>query len=299
MSFLFRTLLRAVTQIAALSLLAFALSSVAPGDVLSEAAVDPELRGGASLGVLRAQMHLDEPWGRRYLRWVSGAVRGDFGASLSYGLPVTELILPRLPRTLGVVGPAWVLSWLLGLLLAAATVRLGISRWFDGLAAVLQMIPEVVLASLLTWWLLVYGRVAVDSVWLPLLPVTLGLAPTVFLHAAGSLAAAAQSRPVQLAILANLPPARLGWQYLLPAAANPLLSLLGPTLVAAFGATLLAEAVTGWPGVGTLFLDAFRSRDYPVTQAILLLMGGPLAGINAGTELLLFRLDPRIRYAAE
>jgi ABC-type dipeptide/oligopeptide/nickel transport system permease component len=197
------------------------------------------------------------------------------------------------------VGPAWVLSWVLGLLLAAVTVRLRISRWFDGLAAILQMIPEVVLASLLTWWLLVYGRVAVDSVWLPLLPVTLGLAPTVFLHAAGSLAAAVQSRPVQLAILAKLPSARLGWQYLLPAAANPLLSLLGPTLVAAFGATLLAEAVTGWPGVGTLFLEAFRSRDYPVTQAILLLMGGTLAVVNAVTELLLFRLDPRIRYAAE
>lgn len=298
MSYLARRLLQTLAQIAALSLLGFALSSIAPGDVLSEASVDPQLRSGEVVRVLRQQMHLDEPWPLRYLHWISGAVRGDFGSSLSYGLPVTELIAPRLPRTLRIVVPAWTLSWIVGVLLAATTVRLGISKWFDAMAAILQMIPEVILASLITWPLLVYWRLDVDSVWLPLLPVALGLAPAVFLHAAGSFANATASRPVQLARLANLTTDRLWWRYLLPAAANPLVSLLGPTLVAAFGSTLVVEAVTGWPGIGALFLEAFKSRDYPLTQAILLLLGAALAFTNAFADLLLFKLDPRIRHAS-
>jgi peptide/nickel transport system permease protein len=290
-----RILLQTAAQVAALSLLAFALSSSVPGDVLSEADVDPQLRG-ATLQSLRQRSQLDLPWPRRYGNWASGALHGDFGNSLAYNVPIGDLLLPRLPRTLLVAAPAWLGSWTLGLVLAFAALRGGIARWLDAVAAALQMIPEVILASLIAWPLLLYFRIDPTSIWLPLLPVVAALFPTVFLHAAGSLAGAAESRPVQLARLANLPPSRWFRLFLLPAAANPLLGLIGPTLVAAVGSTVAVEAVTGWPGIGTLFLEAFKSRDYPVTQAILLLLGSALAVVNALSDLLLFKLDPRIRH---
>jgi peptide/nickel transport system permease protein len=298
MNYLVPRVLQAAAQIAALSLLTFALSSIVPGDVLSEVAVDPQLRG-TGLETLRHRMQLDVPWPQRYLHWMSGALRGDLGVSLSYGLPVTNLIAARLPQTLEVAVPAWILSWVLGVGLAAAGLRFHFAKWLDAGAAIAEIIPEVILATIISWPLLVYLQLEPGNILLPLLPVTLGLAPTVFLHASGSLANAAASRAVQLAGLVNLGPRRLWFQYMLPAAGNPLISLLGPSLVAAFGSTLVVEAVTGWPGTGTLFLDAFRSRDYPVTQAILLMLGSVLAVTNAFADLLLFRFDPRIRYASK
>jgi len=91
----------------------------------------------------------------------------------------------------------------------------------------------------------------------------------------------------------------LWYRYVLPAAANPLVSLLGPSLAGVAGSALAAEALTGWPGLGPLFLDAFQMRDYPVVQAVLVLLGALLTVASLAGDLLLYRLDARIRTDGE
>jgi peptide/nickel transport system permease protein len=293
-TYLSKRLLASALHLVAISAAAFALTSLAPGDAFSESRFDPQMPR-ETVERIRAQWTLDRPWPQRYATWLSGLVtRADAGTSFTYGLPVTTLIAPRLHKTLAIVAPAWILSWILGLALAALAVRLRIWRWLEGLAAALQTIPEVITASLWTWILLVYWRVSPDSPTLTVAPVILGLLPVVFLHSAGALQSARNSRFAQLAT-PRFDPTLLWRGHLLPSIANPLISLLGPTLVAAFGSSLVVEAVTGWPGLGTLFLEAFKSRDYPITQAVLLFLGAALTFVNLLADLLLYRTDPRIR----
>jgi peptide/nickel transport system permease protein len=279
MSYLARRAGLSVLHILAVAVLAFGLSAIAPGDVVSEAAMAP----GASRTALN--------------RMRQAIFQADFGTSLSYGMPVTTLLAPRVGRTLQVVLPAWVASWTLGLMLAFASVKFRFWKPLEAIAASLQLVPEAILASLLTWVLLVYWRIDADSILLTILPVILGLTPAIVLHSAGALAAAQESRFVLLATRAGFKNETLWRRHLAPAIANPLISLIGPTLVAAFGSSLVVEAVTGWPGLGGLFLDAFKSRDYPVTQAVLILLGSTLTIVNLLADLLLYRLDPRIRLA--
>lgn len=294
MTYLSKRLLASALHLVAISAATFALTSIAPGDAFSESRFDPQMPR-ETVERMRAQWTLDRPWPQRYATWLSGLVtQADAGTSFTYGLPVTTLIAPRLQKTLAIVAPAWILSWILGLVLATLAVRLRIWRWLEGLAAALQTIPEVITASLWTWILLVYWRVHPDNPALTAAPVILGLFPAVFLHSAGALQSALNSRFVQLAG-PRFDPALLWRGHLLPSIANPLISLLGPTLVAAFGSALVVEAVTGWPGLGTLFLEAFKSRDYPITQAVLLFLGAALTVVNLIADLLLYRTDPRIR----
>ncbi|MFN7924482.1 MAG: ABC transporter permease [Bryobacteraceae bacterium] len=289
-----RRLVSAALQLVALSLIAFALTAIIPGDVLSDTRLDPRT-SSASIEAWRQQLHLSEPWWKRYASWSGRVIRCDFGSSLASGIPVAKLLGPRLMRTLEIVLPAWGMSWLLGLVLAVAGVRWGGWKWLERAAAILQLLPEAILASLLTWALIVRFGVDPESIVLPLMPVTLALAPAVFLHSAAALDGALQSRFVKLAQVARVNPVTLWTRYLAPAAANPLLNLVGPSFAAAFGSALVVEAITGWPGMGSLFADAFRSRDYPVTQAVLLLLGAALIVLNLFSDLALFRLDPRIR----
>lgn len=294
MTYLSKRLIASALHLVAISAAAFALTSIAPGDPFSEARLDPQMPRD-TVDRIRAQWSLDRPWPQRYANWLGDLFsRGDAGTSFTYGLPVTALIAPRLHATLTIVAPAWILSWTVGLALAAVAVRLRVWRWLEGAATVLQTIPEVIIASLWTWVLLVYWRVNPDSPALTVVPVVFGLLPAVFLHSAGALQSAHNSRFAQLASWRF--DRTLLWRgHLLPSIANPLISLLGPTLVAAFGSALVVEAVTGWPGIGALFLEAFKGRDYPVTQAILLFLGATLTSVNFIADLLLYRLDPRIR----
>jgi len=81
----------------------------------------------------------------------------------------------------------------------------------------------------------------------------------------------------------------------LPAALNPLISLLGLSLGSLLSASLLVEIVTGWPGLGPLFLEAVMARDFAVVLAVVMLSAAFLLIGNLVADLLLYRFDPRIR----
>jgi peptide/nickel transport system permease protein len=93
----------------------------------------------------------------------------------------------------------------------------------------------------------------------------------------------------------GIPPRRRLFRHLLPAAVNPLVSLFGLSLGTLLSASLLIEVVMGWPGLGPLFLDAIMARDLAIVLATVLLSAAFLITGNLAADLLLYRLDPRIR----
>jgi len=296
MRFLFWRGLASVLQLLVLSAAIFILFRLLPGDLYS-ASLSPEI-SKAYLEARREAQGLDRPWTSRYAAWLASSVRGDFGTSLAYGIPVSALLRPRIHKTLVVVLPALVLAWLLGV--GGATLAMRVRMMPGSLepgAAAAAMIPDVAAVSILLW-VAVWAGISVTGYWLPLAGLTFSLLPIVFLHASGELRHARELEFVRIAESRGIPAARLWFRYALPAAANPFVSLAALLISAAIGSSFVVEVLTGWPGIGPLFLEAVQARDYPIVQSVLIGLGALLIVANLAADLILYRLDPRIRDAA-
>lgn len=284
----------AALQIAIVSAGIFAVFDTAPGDYFSGELENPQ-RSVESTAAMRRANQLDRSWFVRYSIWAASSLRGEFGTSIAYQRPVSELLAARMKNTIAVAAPALMLAWLAGLVGAIVAVRM--RRWwsvFEPGAASAVMIPDVIVISALLW-LVVFAGWRVDSIWLPIAGVTVGIAPVVLLHAGGQLRQAADLEFVRIAKSRGIHGHRLWLSYILPAAANPLISLAGMSLAAAIGSSFVAETLTGWPGAGPLFLEAVRSRDLPIVETLLTGLAAALIVGNLIADLALRRLDPRLR----
>ncbi len=295
--FLARRLAHAAALLMAVSAGTFALAELAPGDYFAELRTDPRV-DAAAVETLRARYGLDRPPLARYGAWMAAAVRGDLGVSIAYNMPVTELLRPRLGRTLELAGVSWVLSWMAALGLAmAAAMRPGgwVDRGTAWLVSALLVVPELLLAALLV---LVAARTGVPRLGgfsLAVAALAPGAAPVLLRHARAALREAAGAPFVEAARARGIGGGRLWAVYIFPAAANPMVSLFGLSFAGLLSGTLVVEAVTGWPGVGPLFLEAIASRDFYVIAAVGLVAAALLAAGNLAADLMLYALDPRIR----
>jgi peptide/nickel transport system permease protein len=128
---------------------------------------------------------------------------------------------------------------------------------------------------------------------------SLGLAivslPIVIRHARSAILEVLRAPFVRAARAHGIPRTRVIWRYVLPAAANPLISLFGVSLGGLFSASLLVEVILSWPGLGPFLLESILARDlYVVVGAVMVSSVCLLAG-NLIADLLLFAADPRIR----
>jgi peptide/nickel transport system permease protein len=299
MKFLTRRLIHGLVLLAAVSVISFLLAQMAGGDFYSELRNDPRI-SDATIARLRARAGLDRSLPVRYGMWAGSLLRGDFGYSLAYQSPVAPLLWERTRATLLLTGTATLLAWLLA-------VPLGIwnaahrGTWRDGAArfilAILLTVPDLLLALALlvvaaqTGWFPVGGK----HLALPLAVLVLGLAPALVRHVRASLLEAMDSPFALSARAQGIPRRRRLYRHLLPAALNPLISLFGFSLGTLLGASLLIEVVTGWPGLGPLFLEAIMARDFAIVLAVVMLSAVFLQAGNFLADLLLYRCDPRIR----
>jgi peptide/nickel transport system permease protein len=137
-----------------------------------------------------------------------------------------------------------------------------------------------------------------DVAWhlaLPVAVLVLGMLPTLVRHVRASMAEVLDSPFALSARAQGIPRQRLLFRHLLPAAANPLISLAGFSLGTLLSASLLIEVVMGWPGLGPFFLEAIMARDFAVVLAVVILSASFLVAGNLLADILLYRVDPRIR----
>jgi len=318
--FVVRRLMHGVVLLLALSFLSFALAQWAPGDFYSNLRADPQV-SAATVSGLRAQSGLTRPLPVRYIIWLTGLLHGDFGYSLAYHGPVAALLPERIASTLLLTATAVLLAWGLALPLGIWSAA-GRRGWLDSLstagASLLLAIPELVLAIALlslaveTGWLPGGGKVSRahdamgalarfgDVAWHMVIPVTVlvaGLAPVLMRHVRAALLET-MAAPFALSTRAHgIPRRRILFRHLLPAALNPIVSLFGVSLGTLLSASLLVEVITGWPGLGPLFVEAIMARDFALVLSVVMLSAAFLLLGNLAADLLLCRIDPRIRRA--
>src|SRR5258706_4292094 len=125
MRFLVRRLGHAVFLLLGVSVLAFAFSTLAPGNYFDEMRLNPQI-SAERLSALRANYQVDRQMASRYARWAAALLHGDLGFSFAYNTPVAPLLLIRARNTLLLTGTATVLLWMLALPLGVwSAERLG------------------------------------------------------------------------------------------------------------------------------------------------------------------------------
>lgn len=301
-----------------LPLLTFLLAGLAGGDGFTDADIAPSIPA-ESVQALRARTGLDRTGWERYLNWTKGALRGDLGASVITGLPVTQLVGTGIVNTLRLTAPAVALSWLLAIPLGlwlGSNPRRVLPRAVATANSFLLALPDILIALVLmllavqTGWLPAGGMAparpeftswtsglagAIRHLAIPLFTLVMATAPLLIRQVHFSIQAALQSPAVRAAEALGLDRRRVLWGYALPLALNPLISLFGLVFGAQLSLSLLVEVVLGWPGIGPVMLHAVQARDLPVVLAVVLASGLLLIAGNLMGDLLLTWHDPRIR----
>ncbi|MDH6120205.1 peptide/nickel transport system permease protein [Kitasatospora sp. GAS204A] len=304
-AFLARRTARLLLSLGVVLTASFAMIRLVPGDPVRAAlGVDA---APALVAARRHQLGLDAPFLSQYRGYLSGLAHGDLGTSLVTGTPVAELVRTRLPATLEIAGLAFLVTLAVALpcgLLAAVRTRDGrhprSELAFTVLTAGLAGVPDFVLAAGLTAFLAVglqlfpvAGSAGAESFVLPVL--ALCLAPTAVLVRIVRVEAlkVLSEDYLRTARSKRLSPAR---RYLLHAAPNmatAALTVAGSLLPALIAGTVLVEKVFAWPGIGSALAQSVVTQDYPVVQAMVLILGTTVLLAGLLVDVLLALLDPR------
>jgi peptide/nickel transport system permease protein len=318
LGYISRRIVHSILLLAGISFFSFALLQLAPGDFYDEMRLNPRI-SAATVDGLRVQYGLDRSLPMRYARWVRSALRGDLGFSLAYNSPVGPLLKARARNTLILTATATLLAWLLAIPLGVwgAASR---SRWSNricGLAtSALLTIPDLLLflglllLAVRTEWFPTGGMISLGAenaglwhriadlalhLFLPSLGLALVTLPALTRHIRSAMIDALNSPFVRAARGHGIPRTRLLFRYAFPVAVNPLTSLLGFSVATMLSASLLAEVILSWPGLGPLLLEATLAKDIYVVVGTVMLSAVFLVAGNLLADVLLFATDPRIR----
>ncbi len=290
-----------------ISLLAFALGNLAPGDPVEMILLQRtgEIPTRAAVEQLREQLGLNAPAPLRYARWVAHAAQGNLGLSYRTGAPVVQALLERLPSTLQLAAASLLLSILIALPLGvAAAVRRG--SWVDHMSRLIALLGTSVPAFLLGYALImlfavtlhllpVAGSDGAASLVLPVLTLALAEAAALTRLTRASMLEVLGEDYVRTARAKGVPRRRVLVRHALRNALNPLVTLTGVRAGRLLGGAVIVETVFARPGIGRLVVDSIHDRDYPLIQGFVLLMGTIFLLANLAVDLSYARLDPRMR----
>jgi len=290
-----------------LSLFAFTLSSMSPGDpaavILSRELDDPPTQ--EQIEEFREQHGLNDPFVVQYAGFVADALRGDVGISFRSGKSVREEIGARIGSTLQIAIPAFVASVLVavffGVLASLRRNSIGdhISR---AVALMFESVPSFALAYLLIivlavelGWFPVAGKGGLPYMVLPILTLTLATLATTMRLTRSALLDVLSQPYIRTARAMGVSGRRVVLSLALRNALIPVVTVAGLILAGFVTGTVIVETVFAWPGVGQYVVAATFSRDYPVVTGFVIFTGTVFVVVNLCVDLLYTRLDPRVR----
>jgi len=286
------------------SMVTFLSLRVTPGDVVASI-VNPATTPPEVVEQLKDQLGLNQPIWQQYVDYVSGMVTGDLGVSLVTKLPVTTVIANSAWYTVVLALAAFVVAFGIGVPVSVAAA-LNRGGWFDRLALAVASfflaIPNFVLAlvavlilGLQLQWLPVSGSSSVENLILPAL--VLAAEPCALTVRVGRTAVLEQLSADYTRTLwaRGVRQIRIHWIHVLRNSLSPIISLGSIQIRTLLGYTLIVEVIFRWPGLGTQLVNSILDRDYPVAQALALLLAAVVIVSSAITDLVYRWADPRVR----
>ena len=312
--FLIKRLSTFVATLLAASVLIFMVQGVLPGNaaqvMLGESAT-PE-----SVAALSAKLGLDQTAPVRYGRWVEGLLIGDLGNSVSYDVPVADLIAERLAVTAPLALMAMLLTTVIALALGIYAASHHNQAGDVGVMAASQLgiaIPNfwfailliLVFAVKLQWFSAGGFSDWADDPWQAFKALVL---PAVALAVVQAAILARITRSAVLDVLREdfvrtarakgLSRRRVLWRHVLRNAFVPVLTVMGLQFASLLTGTVVIENVFSLPGLGRLIFQAISNRDILVVQNVVMLLAASVIVINFVVDVLYAVIDPRLKVHA-
>ena len=296
------------------SLIIFVIMRMLPGDVAQVALGGGQGVSEAQIKQFRKDLGLDRPIAVQYVEWIGGLLRLNAGKSLLTKAPITEELKSRLPVTAELAIGAVILSTLIALpvgILSAIYQDRGpdyVFRVFSivGIALPIFWIQTLVRNLLLPkyiGWLPPPGYVDpwedlfknLQQMWLPVL--LLGYAQSAIISrlTRSTMLDVLREDYIRTARAKGLRERGVIIRHAVRNALLPVITLAAIQLGTLLGGAVITESVFGLPGVGRYVLDAIRNRDYPIVQAVIVMIAGVYVVLNLIVDLLYGWVDPRVR----
>lgn len=323
LTYILRRLMIGALTLLLITFVLYALIRSMPGDplvLLQSMSTDRAVRK-ADIERMQKAFGLDKPWPTAYVHWLWNIVRGDMGTSISRYQPVSRIIGERIGPTLLLSIASLTLTYLLAIPLGLySSVR---ANRFDerALGTALYMLysfPAFVAALFLQSWFAVwlewlplmgmksasYNQLSAlektwDVLWHSILPVTVYTYGSLAYYSRfirANMQEVLRQDYIRTAKAKGLSTSRVILHHAFRNTLIPLVTLIGLTLPALLSGSVIIEQIFAWPGIGSLFFQSIRERDYPTIMGLMLifsiltLLGQLLA------DILYAVVDPRVTY---
>ncbi|NLW16310.1 MAG: ABC transporter permease [Firmicutes bacterium] len=253
----------------------------------------------------REAVGFNDPLWQQYLRWLTNAVRGDFGFSLRHQQPALTLILERMPATIELTLAALAVSLLVGIPLGVwtASKRNTFAASIGSIFGLLgQSLPAFWMALMLQLFfgLIVpifplTGRGSFSQLVMPAITLGMYTTATIMRLLQAHMVEVLQQDYIRTARSKGLSQALVVFKHALRNALLPVVTIIGLQLGTLLGGAVITESIFAWPGVGRLLVQAINNRDIPLVQAGVFVLAVCIVIINLCTDVLYTWLDPRIR----
>ena len=323
-SYIVRRFFMAILTILAISILAYIIIQLPPGDYVTSYIASMSMSGSsvseAEAQALRAQLGLDQPIYIQYLKWMALICEGNFGMAMEYGRPVLDVIGDRLWLTIVISGAAIIFTWALALpigIYSAVRPYSFADYIFTFIGFLGLAIPGFMLALIIMYIGFSYFGTSVgglfsadymeaswslDKVWdlikhLPTPAIVLGISGTAQMIRImrSNLLDELRKPYVMTARARGLTEFKVVMKYPVRVALNPFVSTIGYLLPYVVSGSLIVSMVLSLPTVGPLLLKALIAQDMFLAGTIILLLGVMTVIGTFFSDLLLMWVDPRIR----
>lgn len=314
--YIIRRLLYAAVMMTCTSIVIFLLINSLGNPVALMLADTPGV-SAETVARIGAQYGLDQPLWKQYFIWIGNALRLEFGTSITYNLPVRDMIASWGLRTARIQIPAIIIA--VAIAVAAGTYaarRQGTRRDMSVMGLVLlgQSLPAFFLGILLIWlfsytlgWFPSYGAIStrnplwgsplLDGLWHMVMPVTMlaffNIATLTLLVRTNMIDVLRQDF-IKTARASGVSESVIIRRHALRMATLPVVTYTGMLLGLMLGTAPVTETVFTWPGLGALYVSAITRIDYPLIMGISIVIASMLIIITTITDILYAILDPRV-----
>ena len=316
LKFTIKRLLGLIPMVFVITFIIYLALNLTPGDAVSHM-INPEALANvdaSKLDEIRAAYGLNDPFLIRYFRWLGQILTGNFGYSISSGVPIADELKKLIPATLELSVAALLISTVLGSALGLfGAIRRG--TFLEGLLTVGGMIgvsiPQfffgmvcILIFSLNLNWLPVGGRMMpgktaffdrIQYLILPALVLGISLTAGVMRYARSSMLDTMNKEYIRTARSKGLPEWRVNLIHGFRVALTPVIVLVGFRLPTLIGGSVVIETIFRWPGVGSAFATAIRAQNYPLVMMIALFSVIAVLLASFFVDIATALLDPRIK----
>lgn len=285
-------------------LLTFLLIHLVPGDpvevMLGDSATQTDRVS------LRAELGLDQPLYQQFGSYLIKLVHGDFGQSIHTKTPIIKLLKTRYPATLKLALLSLIIGISIGIPLGIFAA-LNANSWADFIVTIISVrlsampafwMGPILMLIFAVWlgWLPVSGMESNASIILPAITLGFGLSAILTRMTRTSVLEVLGDDYIRTARAKGLKEHTVILRHALRAALLPIITIVGLQMGSLLAGTVITETIFSWDGIGRLLVESIEKRDYPVTQACVLVVALSYVLVNLATDVLYKLADPRVKF---